>query len=199
LVIASAWRLIADGSGSGHARRLLHIWAWYERVDLRLWPNRPIPGAPWGIFQVTLVEYGSKPFTLPDGTRVQRGDIVCRLHITNSILSRVASEGVWRAQAAMAEDLRALAASVASGEIAPNVRAIFGRTVQARAGARLGFVVRSRPRTVKAFLDRLYLQGLLALYCPQGVGRLSRGRTVNSWPDEVWMSSTELVRRYGAA
>jgi hypothetical protein len=151
------------------------------------------------VFQVTIVEYGSKPFTLPDGTEVQPGDVVCRLHITNSVLTRVVSQGVWRAQTAMAEDLRALAASLESGELAPDVRAVFGRTVQARAGARLGFVVRARPRTIKALLDRIYLLGLLALYCPQGVGRLARGRTISSWPDEVWMSSSELVRRYGAA
>jgi hypothetical protein len=195
-VIASAWRLIADGSGSGTARRFLRIWAWYERIDLRLRPNRPIPGAPWGVFQVTLVEYRRKPFSLPDGTRVQRGDLVCRLHISNAVLARIVSQGVWRVQTAMTEDLRALAASVESGELPGNARAVFGRTVQARAGARLGFVTRSRPRTFKALLDRLYLQGLLALYCPQGVGRLARGRTISSWPDEVWMSRTELLQRY---
>jgi hypothetical protein len=151
------------------------------------------------VFQVTFVQYGKKPFTLPDGTQVRRGDIICRLHITNSVLTQVASQGVWRAQTAMAEDLRALATSVESGELPPNVRAVFGRTVQARAGARLGFAVRARPRSFKSFLDRIYLQGLLALYCPEGVRRLARGRTICSWPDEVWMSRTELVRRYGAA
>ena len=195
-MIASAWRLIADGSGSGTARRFLRIWAWYERIDLRLWPNRPIPGAPWGVFQVTMVEYRHRPFTLSDGTVVRRGDTLCRLHISNAVLARIVSQGVWRAQTAMAEDLHALATSVESGELPQNVRAVFGRTVQARAGVRLGFVVRTRPRTLKALLDRLYLQGLLALYCPAGAGRLARGRTISSWPDEVWMSRAELIRRY---
>lgn len=191
-----AWHLLAAGSGSGKARRLLRIWAWYERLDLRLWPNQPIPGAPWGVFQITLVRYQGRPFTLPDGVEVQRGDLVCRLHINNPALMRVVANGTWRLQTATIGDLRALAAAMERGDLPRDVRAVFGISVLARGSARLGFVVRPRPRTFKSFLDRVYLQGLLALYCPQGVGRLGYGRTVTSWPDELWMSRAELMRRY---
>ena len=197
-MIVRGWRLIAAGSGSGTARRLLRIWAWYERLDLRLWPNLPIPGAPWGVLQVTLVHYRGEELRFPDGTEVRDGDLLCRLHISNPILMRVVPAGIWQVQSAMAGDLRALAASIDAGNLPREVRAVFGNTILARAGTRLGFTIRRRPRTVGAFLRRAYLQGLLALYCPQGVERLAHKQTGASWPDEVWMSRAELMRRYGS-
>jgi hypothetical protein len=192
-----AWRLIAAGSGGGKARRLLRIWAWYERFDLRLHPNMSIPDAPCGVFQITLVPYRGKAFTLPDGTEVKRGDLVCRLHICNPVLMQVSNKGTWRLQPAMTRDLRALAAALERGDLPREVRAVFGVSMLARVSVRLGFVMRRRPRTFKAFLDRLYFQGLLALYCPQGAERLTSGRTVSTWPEELWMSRAELLRRYG--
>ena len=193
-----AWRLLASGSGSGQARRFLRIWAWYERWDLRLRPNQPIPGAPYGICQVTFVPYRGEPFELPDGTLVERGDLVCRLHICNPVLMRTVAKGVWHVETALTEDLRALAAAIEREQLPREIRAIFGITVLARAGPRLGFVVRRRQRTVKRFLDRVYLQGLLALYCRQGVERLAHHKTSGGWPEEVWMSRTQLLRRYAA-
>lgn len=192
-----AWRLLAAGSGSGRARRFLRIWAWYERLDLRLHPNQPIPGALWGVFQYTVERYRGREFTLPDGTLLQHGDLICRLHIHNPTVMQVVRKGPWRLQTAMIADLQALAAAVERGDLPVQPRAVFGITVLARGSTRLGFTVRRRRRTIKAYLDRIYVQGLLALYCPQGVERLGHGRTIASWPDEVWMSRGELVRRYG--
>jgi hypothetical protein len=197
--MSRVWRVIGAGSGSGRARGLLRIWAWYERLDLHLHPNRPIAGAPRGVFQVTLVEYRDDPFTLPDGTQVKTGDLVCRLHISNPVLMQVVPRGTWQVQSAMMGDLRALARSMERGDLPPDIRALFGVTILARASSRLGFIVRPRRRTLKAYLDRIYRQGLLALYCPRGVGRLAHRRTLASWPDEVWISRAELVRRYGQA
>lgn len=191
-----AWRLIADGSGAGSARRFLRIWAWYESFDLRIRPNAAIPGARWNVFRVTFVRHQGSMRVLSDGTEIRRGDRVCQLHISNQILVRIVGQGPWRAQSAMEDDLRALAASMRYGDFSEDVRAVFGVTVLARAGTRLGFTLYPCRRTLKAFLDRIYRQGLLALYCPQGARRLSIGRTASSWPDELWMSRGELMRRY---
>jgi hypothetical protein len=149
------------------------------------------------VFEVTLVRHRGKEVPLPDGTWVQKGDLLCRLHISNPALMRVVPLGIWQVQNAMTGDLHALAAALARGDLPSDVRAIYGSTVLARAGTRLGFTVCKRPRSLGTFLRRAYLQGLLALYCPQGVERLAHGRTGSSWPDDVWMSRAELLRRYG--
>jgi hypothetical protein len=191
------WRLLAAGSGGGRANRLLHIWAWYERLDALLFPTQPIPEADAGFARVTFTHHTGAPFTLPDGTHVQPGTRLCRLHLSSTSLRNLAHQNIWLLPPIMRADLRALAEAVERDEL-PSFEAMYGRTVLAHLGPRFGFIVRPRRHTLKTFLDRVYLQGLLILYSQCGVVRLFKGRTGREWPDETWMSRSELLRLYGS-
>jgi MFS family permease len=195
--VSRGWRLAAR-AGAGRARGFLRVWPIWEWLTQRFLPISAIPGAPHGLFGMRRARYHGKPVTLPDGTRVARGDPIVELHFRNDRLPKiVARSSTWRLARMLAEDLQALArwSSRLDRDDAP--RAVFGVTVLGRAAPRLGFFVRPRPRGVYTWLEGLFMTGLLALYHPEGTGRLRRGTTYGSAPAEVWMSREELIRRYG--
>ncbi|HUY76273.1 MAG TPA: MFS transporter [Ktedonobacterales bacterium] len=213
------WRL-GGRTGGGQAHGVLRFWPFWERVMLRLYPTTAIPNAPYGLLVVRVTRYHKRQFELPDGTTIRRGDWVGEFHLHNAMLARLAAHSTsWELMRMIEGDLGALATWVeqdraaqermaAAGGVprrrrarqAPGIGALpalHGVTLLGRAGARLGFVVRERPHTLGAWSDRIFMTGLLALYNPQGVQRLTQGTTRGTYPQEVWMTRTELLRRYG--
>jgi hypothetical protein len=192
------WRL-AGAARAGHPRGVLRLWAAFEWLELRLRTSHAIPNTQGGLFRVEFWRYRGRTITLPDGVEVRRGDRVAVPHFQNRALARLTEQSLtWRLLRLMTLDLRALAAWAATPDFPPGVKALFGVTLIYRAAPRLGFTVRARPHTLKAWLDREFMLGLLALYHPWGTERLLAGRTRETWPAEVWMSLGELARRYGA-
>jgi hypothetical protein len=120
--------------------------------------------------------------------------MVCELHCDNDAILNFSwqSSGIY---AAGRGELLAIASWVRQSE--SGVKAIFGVTMLGAVAARLGFY--RRPVCSRgARAQRLFMNGLLALYSIDGVARLRRGGTLSAWPQEIWMSRAELLRRYGA-
>ena len=163
------------------------------------YPSQAIPNAPYGLLHIHLGRYHGPPITLPDGTAVRRGAWITELHFDNRRMSAAArTASAFQFTRMIAEDMQALAAwASAPGPVARSV-AVMGITLIGRAAPRLGFTVRERPVTIKTRLDRFFMDGLMAIYNPDGVRRLGRGTTYGAYPMEVWMSRAELLRRYGA-
>ena len=189
------WRL-AFHTRAGIAHGFLRFWPVWERIMLVFIPTQPIPGAPSGLFRVHFGRYLGKSITLPDGTTVKRGDLVCELHMSNVKLTQITD--TWALIRALGGDLRALAAWAEQPDFPARVRALYGYSLLSRGAPRLGFTLRDRRITLYARLERFFLMGLLALYNAQGVERLRHGTTFAHYPQELWMSRDELRRRYGA-
>jgi YkoP domain len=139
--------------------------------------------------------YNGRPIDLPDSTRVDIGAMVCELHCNNGALLNFSRKGCDIYTAGRSE-LKAIADWVIQSDI--YVEAIFGMTLLCAAAERLGFHLRKLPPSRRARADRLFMNGMLALYSIDGVARLRRGHILDALPREIWMSRAELLRRYGS-
>jgi YkoP domain len=195
--MALMWRLVARGTHPGKPRGLLVVWPRWEHFVHHMWPIKRVPGAPHGLIQLRFGQYQGDEVRLPDDTVVRAGALIGELHCDNlAILNLVINKG--NPYRACREDLRHLAQWLEFVDPERRVEALYGVTMIAVAGARLGFFVRERPPSLKASLDRWFMSGLLLLYTVDGLSRLHRGSTLRTPPREVWMSRRELLHRYGA-
>jgi hypothetical protein len=195
--IRAGWRLAFQTRG-GHARGFLLFWPFWEFVTLLVHPQHRIPHAPFDLLRVQFTHFHGKPITLPDGTAIRSGDRFAELHIHNATLAEVAKQASgWQLLRMLMGDLAALARWADTDDFPADIRAFYGYTILSRAAPRLGFTTRTRPHSLRTWLDGFFLTGLLVLYNPRGRGRLNEGKVYGSDPVEIWMSRGELEQHYG--
>ncbi|HEY7850626.1 MAG TPA: PucC family protein, partial [Ktedonobacterales bacterium] len=188
---------LAAGSRDGQAHGFLRFWPIWERIYSAVYPTQAIPNAPHGLLHIHLARYRGQSITLPDGTQVRPGAPIAELHFDNQRMSAAArTSGAFQLIRMIAEDMGALAAWASEPGPVARSEALTGTTLIGRAAPRLGFTTRERPVTIKTRLDRFFMEGLMAIYNPDGLRRLRRGTTYTTYPKEVWMSRGELLRRY---
>lgn len=160
------------------------------------WPKTPIPGAPYGLLKIRPKRYRGIPITLPDGTVIAKGDPIAVLHCDNSLFVTLAAHGQNRGRACRL-DLQSLARWTQEGDSCPPFKALFGITMIWWAAARVGFVVREPPPTIRNRLDGIFMGGMLLAYSTDGSDRVGRGTALDRCPREIWLSRDALLRHYG--
>jgi hypothetical protein len=195
-------RWAVGDSGLGRPRRVLRVWPVWERVARTIWPVVAVPGSQYGLMGIHFTHYNGDDFVLPDGTGVMSGDPVGEIHLCNSAFVRAMGErrgaDKFHSLTMFRDCLQALAVWASQPDFPQPVVAFYGVSLLSRGVVRLGFTIRPRKPGLQTRLDQLFLDGLLTLYTAEGRERLSLGRTASGPPDEVWMSISELFRRYEA-
>jgi hypothetical protein len=190
------WNLALQ-TRAGRAHGFLFFWPIWERFTHAIWHLQPVPGAPYGLLEVRFTHYRDKSIDLPDGTHVSRGDPIIDIHFRNRAFLEIGEQvPAWRYMQIVGQNLSALASWVQRPDFPSDAQVIYGVSLLYRVAARLGFMLRPRPKNIFTSLERFFMMGLLVLYHRQGVGRLLHGTTYTTYPQEVWMSRQELLRRY---
>jgi hypothetical protein len=193
------WKL-AFRTRAGKARGFLRFWLFYERITRSLWRLQSVPHAPHHLLEIRFIRYTGKAIDLPDGTHVGKGDPLIELHFRNRALLEVEEQAsTWRYIQLSAQSLSALACWMQEPDFPGDACAIYGKTLLYRGAARLGFTLRECPKNVHSYLERFFLTGLMVLYHRKGSARLQQGTTYGTYPQEVWISRQDLLRRYGNA
>ncbi|GAC1301271.1 MAG: hypothetical protein NVSMB27_41580 [Ktedonobacteraceae bacterium] len=197
LSVGIGWRL-AFQARAGRARGFLRFWPLWEWFTHSIWHVQPIPNAPHHLLEVRFINYTGKPIDLLKGASISRGDFVIELHFRNQAFLEIGEHiETWKYMYIIAQNLRALALWMQQPDFPGHVQAIYGVTLLYRAAPRLGFTLYPRPGGIPAWLERFFMNGLLVLYDPRGQLRLLQGTTHGTYPQEVWMSREELLKRYG--
>lgn len=175
------------------------MWARVDAAIRLLAGIRDLEGS--NIWRVALRRYRGKNRRLPDGTTVQKGDLLLELHLNNDFLAGLAHgtaslEGiVIKAAKEAGQSLPRLARLLKEDTRYLKVKAVFGITVLNRPARRFGFAVYDLEPGIFTVLTRFYEKMILSIYHPKGPGALKNYRR-EMLPKYVMMSRDELLRRY---
>ena len=124
-------------------RPIITLWeklfSWAENI-------KPVEDSPYGLLRMSVHPYKGLPATLDDGTKVDPGDYVLELHISNLTLAQGMVAGVEVASdiqllRLFREEIAHLAQLVHQGKLDPRIKAIWGVSMMGPALRRLGFIL----------------------------------------------------------
>lgn len=175
-----------------------------ERLFTRFYRVEPLdPDNPELAMRIAFQHYVRAPFTLPDGTTVARGDLVCELHMRNDLLAELHTRygDPSRVAAAylrlMRDAMRRAASMWQPGGRLERVVALYGVSLFPGHLARGGFVTRPVLPRWRSWLVSWWSRKVVAGAHPEGRTRVldANGKPLAVY--EAWLSRQACLARYG--
>lgn len=168
-----------------------HLWRLYEGLWQRMF--NLVEVSPATAFKLQIESYTREPFTLADGTRIERGMRIAEVHLDNERLGGLHERGRDPAIAFRRAVVSGLAETARLFERPEyrDVMAIWGMSLFAEAAPRMGFDLRPVTPPWRRWMFTTYMRWIVAHYHPQGWERFKERPYV---VQEVWMSRHTLRR-----
>lgn len=184
----------------GKNKLSFRLWQGWEKFVLRLSRIEDVleDGRPT-LFRLALRRYRGQQLRLPDGTTLQKGDMVGELHLNNDALQKISNNVEPTRLGLLAlkktfQSLPTLAKWIAANPRYRKIKAITGLTILHRGSQFLGFSAFDVP-PLASCLTRWYEGLLLMIFHPAGRRRFTQHRKKLN-PKLLVMSKDELFRRH---
>ncbi len=154
------------------------------------------------VLRVRVTRYRGRPFTLSDATEISPGDLIGEFHLDNERVASLHDDGgrsPWTGLAfrrVFHASLEALALQALGSPRYAGVHAVTATTIFHQGTQRMGFDIRPLSRPFLGRLIAAYERRLLAQFHPLGSRRGGRPRFGDA--RQIWISRTELIRRYAS-
>ncbi|MGD8401243.1 MAG: hypothetical protein PVH64_10000 [Bacillota bacterium] len=179
---------------------LRHIGQTIDRHYLKKVGATVIPGSSLGLLLLCYHPLQSRKAVVLEDTVCQLGAMVGEFHLSNIRITELAGEKgrrslEWRIMALLKEEFTVLAKACVAGVIPETVQGFYGVNVLVAGAKRLGFTLLPIPPGWSRWWLGFWESCLrLIFYSYKTKKKAALQRTMD--PYEVWISRTELIRRY---
>ncbi|HEX3044220.1 MAG TPA: hypothetical protein VHY08_05660 [Bacillota bacterium] len=161
----------------------------------------PIPGSEERLLLVCFHQYhGLQPALLPDQTKINPGDQVGELHLSNIRVLNIGKEFAeqsmeWRLIQLVKMELTLLAQACQNGTIPEAIQGFYGVNVLPAAVKRLGFTLFPIPKGWNRVWLGFWESFLRKVFYSFKTTKKVKLNLTKS-PYEIWISRREIIRRY---
>ncbi|WP_139491321.1 YkoP family protein [Brevibacillus dissolubilis] len=179
---------------------ILSLWGVWDAIYFRCTRLQYVEKGS-NIFRFVLLPYRGEPLDSNDGLRIERGDLILRLHIHNYYFATLCKDIendtkiILMLRRHIRDSLPQLAEMIADHPRRDEIKGIVGTTMLHRGVEPLGFTTSFVPERWFFRYKRWYLRLMMMMIHPDGIRRIRRGEKDYSLK-RVYMSRQELFDRY---
>ncbi len=179
-------------------RPIIILW---EKIFERIENIKVVENSPHGLLRMTVHPYKGQPTTLSDGTRLNTGDYVIELHISNLALAKgkvgdVEVSNDIRLLPLFREEIHNLAQLASHGKLDPRAKVIWGITMMGPGLKRLGFQLEPMDNSIHSRLLIMWMNFLKWFFYPDK-SKSSFKRKSRHKGYQYFMSIEQLIKSYG--
>ncbi|NLI60515.1 MAG: hypothetical protein GX375_03690 [Clostridiales bacterium] len=172
----------------------------WEKLFSRIENIKVVENSPYGLLRMSVHPFKGQSIVLKDGTKIDSGDYIIELHISNLRLAKGEVGGIKVASdiqllPLFRQELNNLAELASQGKLDPRAKALWGVTMLGPGLRRLGFQLEAMKEGLGSRLIVMWMNFLKWVFSPSSSKAPSRNKPKRKGY-QYWMSIEELINKY---